>query len=100
MCLVQMAILRQTTLGLLSPDHMLRPTMDPSKCPPEMAALIAWCWATRADDRPQTFGQAIYTRMHALQKKHTCRIFLSIIEAADFPSFLLLVLVHCVVGGM
>ena len=75
-----MAILRQTTLGLQIPAHMFRPTMDQSKCPSEMVALIAWCWATRADDRPQTLGQAVYTRMHALKNTHACicRIFLSI----------------------
>ncbi len=40
-----------------NPIQVFRPTINSSKCPHEMIAIIATCWATRAEDRPETFDQ-------------------------------------------
>jgi hypothetical protein len=52
-----MSIAKQVGMGLVDPAaQRFRPTMDPRKAVPAMAALVERCWATRPEERP-TFAE-------------------------------------------
>jgi len=48
----QGAIVQNVAMNLLNPGHVLRPTINPSKCPPPIVSLIQRCWSANAGERP------------------------------------------------